>query len=61
MSRVQFLRLESALRAASEPELAWNTEQMTWEVRGYQDSVGMTLANILNSGEMELEEITSSR
>ena len=31
------------------------------DVRGSQDSMGMTLAKIPNSGEMEPEETTSSR
>ena len=32
----------------------------TWEVRGSQDSVGLNLAKMLNSGERELEESTSN-
>jgi hypothetical protein len=31
----------------------------TWEVRDSQDSTGVTLANMPNTGERELEECTS--
>ena len=33
----------------------------TWDVRGSQDSKQITLAEMPNSGKMELEKITSSR
>ena len=33
----------------------------TWDVRGSQDSMGVTLTEMPNSGEMELEETTPSR
>lgn len=32
-----------------------------WDVGGFQDSIAIALAKILNSGEMEPEETTSSR
>ena len=35
--------------------------QETWDVRGTQDSMWMTLAEMPNSGEMDPEETTSSR
>ena len=33
----------------------------TWDVRGSHDSMGMTLAKMPNSGEMEPEETTTSQ
>jgi hypothetical protein len=44
----------------------WNGRNLwkvpeNWNVRGSQDSMRMALAEMLNSGEMEPEETTSSR
>ena len=36
-------------------------ESRTWEVRDSQDSMGVTLAKMPNTGESELEESTFSR
>ena len=41
----------------------WDLEKVpeAWDARGSQDSMTMTLAEMPNSGEMELEETTFNR